>query len=132
MRQNLWRLLSCILDHSLFLFTTLESRAGGEAQAVEHLPSKHEALSSNPIPQIYVYVCVCVCMYMYIYVYENWGSKILKNLFWDHSAKKQKSPIKTHTLEPKVHNWSSTVHMFKWLKFYLKNNFYYSEDPIYI
>jgi hypothetical protein len=25
-----------------------EARAGGEAQVVEYLPSKHEALSSNP------------------------------------------------------------------------------------
>jgi hypothetical protein len=34
-----------------FIRTTLrqETRAGGEAQEVEHLPSKCETLSSNPV-----------------------------------------------------------------------------------
>jgi hypothetical protein len=31
-----------------FSFKSLSSRAGGVAQAVEHLPIKHEAQSSNP------------------------------------------------------------------------------------
>jgi hypothetical protein len=29
----------------------MKEKAGGMAQVVEHLPSKHEVLISNPIPQ---------------------------------------------------------------------------------
>jgi hypothetical protein len=31
-----------------FLYTEEDERAGGVTHVVEHLPSKHEALSSNP------------------------------------------------------------------------------------
>jgi hypothetical protein len=45
--------------------------AGREAQMVEHLPSRYNALSSNPntIKYIYVYVYIYTHIHTYIYTY---------------------------------------------------------------
>jgi hypothetical protein len=47
--------------------TQHKKEAGGEAQMVERLPSKHDALSSNTCTKkkkIYIYI--------YIYIYISW------------------------------------------------------------
>jgi hypothetical protein len=44
-----------------YLQNNQTKRAEGMVQAVQHLLRKQEALSTNPVPPMYVCVCVCVC-----------------------------------------------------------------------
>jgi hypothetical protein len=45
-----------------YLQNNQTKRAEGMVQAVQHLLRKQEALSTNPVPPMYVCVCVCVCV----------------------------------------------------------------------
>jgi hypothetical protein len=57
---------------------TKAKRAGSMAQVVEHLPSNHEALSSNSsinnkTKQKYIHIYIHThILYLYIYTLTNW------------------------------------------------------------
>jgi hypothetical protein len=65
-------------NQDLIFKITRAKRAGGIAQAVEHLPRKHETLSSNHQKNCtYVYKHTYMLIYMYVYVYTH-ASKIFE------------------------------------------------------